>query len=273
MALAPERFFLASPRPQPSQGDVYLAPATTVWSGLSMSAPPTIPQGPRSPGQSIATRAWELAPAAHEHTPEVTLATSWGPVIVISHDCEIDKEFNEYVDALMKTGVSEDDAISQATARDDLDRFILVSPLLPYAPEVVAEERWESIRSAQKIGYFPIPAIPGFGEAEYLLHLSRISTVERRLLVPRYKAASLGDDARALLRFKLAEALASRNLSLVSKREAAIGRRLEDVRTLKTKRQDATVALVWDDGTELQVAAKAGRDAAVSERNRVVLPE
>jgi hypothetical protein len=71
-----------------------------------------------------------------------------------------------------------------------------------------------------------------------------------------------------LLRFKLAEAHSSRNLSVVSKLEAAIGRGITDVRTLKVKRQDATVALVLDDGSEVQVGARADAELPVPDRAR-----
>ena len=62
-------------------------------------------------------------------------------------------------------------------------------------------------------------------------------------------------------RFKLAEALASRNLSVVSNPEAAVGRTIADVRTLKPKQRAATLALILDDGSELQVDAKPDRPA------------
>ena len=115
----------------------------------------------------------------------------------------------------------------------------------------------------------PLPPMPMYEEAEFLVHLSRVTTLERRLLAPRFEAASLTDEARALLRFKLAEALASRDLSVVSRLESAIGRKIVDVRTLKMRRQEASVALVLDDGSELQVAAKADQEAALSERTRL----
>jgi hypothetical protein len=45
----------------------------------------------------------------------------------------------------------------------------------------------------------------------------------------------------------------------VSKLEAAVGRSITDVRTLKARSSSATVALVLDDGTELQLEARADR--------------
>jgi hypothetical protein len=260
--------FLPNARPLLSQGDVYLAPSVMVWSAETLPALPLIPSAPAAVGDTVQVPAWN--PGAEEDgvVPHVTLATSWVPVLVLSHDCEIDKEFNEHVDALIRAGSDEAEAIARAAPMWELDRRILVSPLLAYEDGGGAERRWEAVRAGRKIGYFPLPPMEGFGGAEFHAHLSRISTLERRLLTPRTKLASLNEDGRALLRFKLAEALASRNLSVLSRLETAIGRRIEDVRTLKVKRGEASVALVLDDGTELQVGASSDPDPPLAERTR-----
>jgi hypothetical protein len=268
MAPPPNSPYLPAPRFLLSQGDIYLAPSVMVWSAETRSVPPIISPAPGWPGETVYVPAWSKSVDSAGEVPEVTLATSWLPVLVLSHDCEIDKEFNEHVDALVRAGVGEEAAIARAAAMPELDRYILVSPLLPYEGEIVAPEKWDAIRAAQKIGYFPLPPMRAFEGAEFLVHLSRVSTVERRLLSPRHKAASLSDVYRALLRFKLAEALSSRNLSLVSKLEAAVGQRIEDVRALEAKRREVSVGILLEDGTELQVVARADPDAPVPERTR-----
>jgi hypothetical protein len=266
MPLAPDAAYQAEPRPLLSQGDIYLAPSVIVWSAEAFRAMPVIPPAPERFGQTVFTPAWgrsNVSPA-----PPVTIATTWAPVLVVSHDCEIDKEFNEQVDVLVRGGMAEEEAERRASGMPDLDRYVLVSPLLAYDERELAPERWDAVRTGQKIGYFPLPSMPMFEDAEFFIHLSRICTVERRLLSPEYKVASLAEPARALLRFKLAEALSSRNLSVVSKLEAAIGRQIVDVRTLKIKRQDATVSLVMDDGSEVQVGARADAEIPLPERTR-----
>ena len=267
MPIAPEAFYLPETRPLLSQGDVYLAATTIVWSEEAFQAIPLIPPAPEEPGALVFTPAWTRA-SAPLAPPVVTLATRWAPVLVLSHDCEIDKEFNEQVDALVREGVPEAEAMARAGNDPALDRYVLVSPLLPYDEQELAPARWDTVRAGQKIGYFPLPPMPAYEDTEYFIHLSRICTVERRLLSPRFKAASLSEPARSLLRFKLAEALSSRNISLVSKLEAAIGRRITDVRTLKVKRPDATVMLVLEDGSEVQVGARADMEIPIPERTR-----
>jgi hypothetical protein len=261
--------YLPSPRRLLSQGDIYLAPWAMVWSAQTHAAPPVVPPAPERIGETVHAPAWLPTGAAEGGVPEATLATSWLPVLVLAHDCEIDKEFNEAVDTMVEAGVPEDEATLSAGQRPDLDRYITASPLLPYDDTVVAPEKWEAIRAARKIGYFPFPPMPAFEGAEFLVHLARVSTVERRLLSPRFKVASLADEHRALLRFKLAEAYASRNLSVMSKLEAAVGKRIDDVRPLKAKRSDLSLALVLEGGDELHVMVKADAEAPQPERTRL----
>lgn len=250
-----EDYYLAGARPLLSQGDIYLAPNVVAWSGEEHPAA-IVPPAPSSPGQVTYVPAWAGDGAA----PSVTLGTSWTPVLVVSHDCELDKEFNEAVDALVAAGTSEEDAIEAASADPTLDRYVLVSPLLPYDDRVVRRERWDSIRAAQKIGYYPLPPMADYEDAEFLVHLSRISTVERALIESCPKVGSTSEKARALLRFKLAEAHASRNLTLVSRLESAIAQAIVDIRTVKAKRGDATVALILESGNELHLSARVDRD-------------
>jgi hypothetical protein len=100
------------------------------------------------------------------------------------------------------------------------------------------------------------------------VHLSRVTTVERRLLAFARTLASLTPTAVHLLRIKLAETLSVRNLSVVSKLEAAIGHGIVDVKTLKQGRSGITVALRLDNETDLTVDVKADPKTIRPERTR-----
>jgi len=179
--------------------------------------------------------------------------------MVLSHDCEIDKQFNEEVERILaeNPGSDEKEVVAHVSAREDLDRHVLVSPLLPYAEEFAPVWKHDSISRGHRMGYISVPAVPQYNDEGYFVHVAQVSTIERRLLAPGYKVASLSEPARAVVRFKIAEALASRNLSLFSKLESAIGRTIADVKQLKSRNSKATVGLLLDDGTELQVDVKA----------------
>ena len=252
-------FFHDSLREQLSQGDIFVAPSVVLCDlndlevSDNASLPPVV--GERRP-----IRIWgRPEPQTEGAAPAVGAIVSWTPVIVLSHDCEIDKQFNEEIDRYLtdNPGSDEKEVIAYMSARGDLDRHILVSPLLPYVEEFAPEWKHDSIERGVRIGYFPVPAVPQYNEDGFFIHLAQVSTVERGLLAPGYKVASLSEPARALVRFKIAEALASRNLSLFSKLESAVGRTIADVKHLKSRNSKVTVGLLLDDGTELQVDAKA----------------
>lgn len=256
-------FYEDDPRPQLSQGDVCLAPTVMVWSAATLAAPPLIPPAPTDVGEVVFVPGWQRRPATPDRIADITLATSFSPVLVVSHDCEIDKEWNDWVEMRLAEGLSENEARAEADARDDLDARIVVAPLLPYATEVLGEKSWDAVRRAQKIGYFPLAPIEALGDVEFLVHLSRLSVIERRLLHRDMRVLSLTEQARQLLRFKLAEAFSSRNLGVLSQIEAAVGHRVEEVRVVKRKRANVTAALLLDDGSEVQVGVRTdpGPDA------------
>ncbi|HEY0778979.1 MAG TPA: hypothetical protein VGD56_13495 [Gemmatirosa sp.] len=270
-------YFEPAPREQLSQGDVFLAPSAAVYGTDDAEPALAGPAVPPAVGQGVTVRAWgRPGLGAAAVAPPVAVAVAWTPVMVLSHDCELDKEFNEHVDRYLTEhpGATEADAIRQFSDRSDLDRHVLVAPLLPYAEAVAPAWKHDGIRQAGRIGYLPVPPMAEYDGAEFFVHLARVSTVGRELLATRYKVASLSEAARSLLRFKLAEALASRNLSLVSKLEAAVGRTITDVRTMKARSSSATVSLVLDDGGEVQVDAKMDRPGAPPpERLRQVADE
>jgi hypothetical protein len=252
-----QTFYEEEPRPQLSQGDICLAPAAMIWSAATLAPPPVIPPAPTDVGETVFVRGWQRGRATPDLIPDITLATSFSPVLVVSHDCEIDREWNDWVEMRVADGQSEDEARAEADARHDLDARIVVAPLLPYAAHVLREQSWDAVRRAQKIGYFPLAPMPALGGAEYLVHLSRLCAIERRLLHRDVRVLSLTDEARQLLRYKVAEAISSRHLSVLSKLESAVGHCIEDVHVMKQKRADVTAALLLDDGSEVQIGVRA----------------
>lgn len=265
-------FFLDAPRPQLSQGDVFLAPTVMLHELTDTEAFTDSSSLPPVAGERRFVRIWgRPGTRIKGAAPAVAATVSWTPVLVLSHDCEIDKQFNEEVDRYLTDypGSDEDEVIADMSDRKDLDRHILVSPLLPYEEEFAPAWKHDGIAEGRRIGYVPIPAVPPHSDNKFFVHLAQVSTIERQLLTPGYKLASLSEPARALVRFKVAEALSSRNLSVFSKLESAVGRTIADVTPLKSRGSKATIGLLLDDGTELQLDAKADpRGDAPPERLR-----
>lgn len=264
-----EGSYLPEAHEQLSQGDLYMVPTSMVWSHDSRPDALTAvsPRPPRI-GTAVLSLPWDPAGAREAGVPAAVLETRWSPAMVLSHNCEIDKDFNEEVDRLVaEEGLDEEEAERQASRDWDLDRYIVVAPLLSYGE--IAAHKHAGIRSGQRIGYFPLPPIPGFGAAEFAVHLSRVATVERRLLRTGLKVASLAPDSVKRLQYKIAEVFASRRLTLLSEIEAAVGREIVEVRPLKESRKKVTVALRLDDGTDLQMETKSAAPSTAPERLRL----
>ena len=98
--------------------------------------------------------------------------------------------------------------------------------------------------------------MPAYACEEFFVLLDRVTTVGRELLPTHYMVAALSETARQLDRSKLADAAPSRNAARVSAPEAALEQTILEVRTMKARGGAATVVLVLDDGSEVQVDAK-----------------
>lgn len=143
------------------------------------------------------------------------------PVLVVSHDCELEKDFNERVRALLMKGCSEEEAIAQAESDPALDRYAVIAPVLPY--ETVPERQHAGIRSGQRIGFLPLDGLPGDG-GDYLVDLGRLCTISVELLPQSAKFASLAAESVFELRYKLSEAYAIRDLAVLQELEILAGR-------------------------------------------------
>lgn len=117
-----------------------------VWSSANVEAPPVIPLAPDELGQPVFVPGWQRTFTTLERIPYITLELTFSPVLVLSHDREIDKEWNDWIEMRIAEGWSEADA--EANARTDLDARVLVSPLLGYAPSILPERSWDAVRAA-----------------------------------------------------------------------------------------------------------------------------
>lgn len=190
--------------PDWSQGDLAVAPTAVLWGqgerpSLPYPQPPPLPNGVIS----VVYDLWEGTPLA----PAASIECFIGPVMVVSDDCAIDKEFNARVDQLIAQGLPESAAEAEARNDDSLDPLILVAPVLPYESLRFVNE--QAVRTAQAVGYFPIVGGPEVDEG--YLDLGRVQPVSRGLLSEPF--AALSEAARSILRWKLAQYYAARNLS------------------------------------------------------------
>jgi hypothetical protein len=179
--------------------------------------------------------------------------------MVLSHDCEIEKDFNEHVRTLIETGVDQDTAIRQASDDPTLDPLVSVAPLLPF--DAFPERRHSGIRDNVRIGYFSTAPHPQLGDCEYAVDLTQITTVDRQLVQYFPPVASLSVLAVGVLRFKLAEAFATRDLSVLAELEAAIGQQITGVQAQPRSKAKVDLVLYLGNGEQLHLEGKSLRPA------------
>ena len=183
--------------------------------------------------------------------------------MVVSDDCAIDREFNARVGQLVIEGMPE--AGAEAEARNDkrLDKFILVAPVLSYESLHFTSE--QAVRSAQAVGYFPIVGGPEVDEG--YLDLGRVHPISRSLLTEPF--AALSEAGRSILRWKLAQYFAARNLSVDAEIAAAVGRTISAVRAVEDNKHRLVVDLELDGGAaRLRLRQEPRREEAPPARVR-----
>ena len=82
-------------------------------------------------------------------------------VMVLSHDCHLDKEINIAARALLKAdrNLSENDAYTEAENDGTLDRFVIVSPLvdIDLVPVARNQNARADLLAGRTVSYFPLP--------------------------------------------------------------------------------------------------------------------
>ena len=255
--------YLGSPNPTLRQGDVILAPATVLLSADEAPAADASPLPPQYLGDRVQTLLWTHST---KRAPDVVAETVFAPVLVLSHDCHLEKDFNERVRALVEEdGMPLDDAVAQASADESLDPVAVVAPLQPYSE--IPLHRHSGIRSGDRIGYYALDVVPGDG-GDYVVDLGRACTVSILLLPQAAKVASLSPASTAELRYKIAEAYAIRDLSVLAELEAMVGQRILRAEALPKSKKKSAVVLHLDNGELIHLEVRRPRDELHQEVTR-----
>ncbi|MEK6648483.1 MAG: hypothetical protein AABY37_04120 [Actinomycetota bacterium] len=215
--MSSDPFYLKKSPDELQQGDICFAPIIR----LEATSPPS---------SSI----WKFLDQASfsfiresEYEPAVDARIGYTAVMVISHDCQLDKETNARYHKLRKedSRLSMKEAIKLAEADPELDRFVTVVPIVSIS-QLRADG--DQIKSGDILGYFPVPELKSAGILESGADLNFPSMIDRNLLVDR--AASLSDIARGRLRLALARFYAFRTPEIGLEIEAAVGKRITGLR-------------------------------------------
>lgn len=183
------------------------------------------------------------------------LGTIGGPalVMVLSHDCQLDKDINRAARQLMKadSSLTPDAAFELAEQNPELDRFVLVAPLVDVhqIPNGGDQNITNSILAGMTLGYFPLQDEKNLAIHRTVVDLNYRSTVDVFTLSRRL--TSLTDIARLQLRYALARMDSLRVPVLETVFSEAIGQKITDV--LPPRKGSQTVKLVLENGKALEV--------------------
>jgi hypothetical protein len=189
-------------------------------------------------------------------------------VMVVSHDCHLDKELNTFARHLMRTReLSEEDAFRAAEDDDSLDRHVVVSPIVRVSDLTALDDRdgQGQIRSGRRIGYLPLADSSRLGIAESVADLGYRSTVDRFTLTERL--VSLSDDARIHLRYALARMDSLRTPDIGAELDLAVGQRVLRVERPQGKRM--AIVLHLGDGSTLELLPRPGSPNLDGPRRRI----
>lgn len=168
-------------------------------------------------------------------------------VMVTSHDCHHDKEWNTEVRRLIRAGETQHDAETIAEANTSLDRTFHASPLVPVT-DFPADQQG-NLRAGKVVGYYPVPASPDGAFPDCVVDLTYRCTVDR--LSISHRRWCLSSSARDRLRYAIAKFDSFRSVELSEQLESAIGREITDVQV--DKGSGIRVTLTLDDGTSLDL--------------------
>ena len=173
------------------------------------------------------------------------LATGPALVMVTSHDCHFDKEWNRLRNSLIKRGLDGDAATRTADDNETLDRTFTASPLV--IPSDLALDRG-NLMAGRVVGYLPVPASPDGLVPEAVVDLTYRATLDRLDIV---RVTCISWTARARLRYALARLDSLRATTVGFELEAVVGRHIEQVSF--PKQQPLSVRLHLDDGHHIDL--------------------
>lgn len=235
-------FYLKTPPYSLQQGDICFAPIVRLESD-----PPQVGH------RWAAIDEYDLSISENgKSTSALSAKVGYGPVMVISHDCQMDKEMNSHYQKLRNNNprLSKADAIGKAEENPNLDRFITVVPIL-----LMSEFHTDAaqIKSGETIGSFYVPPLLS-GEITHdsLADLAYAATIDRNLLEDR--VASLSENARGRLRLALARLYALRTPEIGFEIEQAVGQKIMSIH--RDPSSPAEVVFDLQDGTEMRLILK-----------------
>jgi len=168
-------------------------------------------------------------------------------VMVTSHDCHHDKEWNTERNRLIRSGMDPEEATRLAEENQTLDRTFQASPLVSL--EDLDPSSRGNYRAGRVVGFYPLPSPSDDSFPESVVDLTYRCTIDRKAITERRWC--LTPLARDRLRYAIARFDSFRTVELAESIEAAIGKSITDVRVDTSNA--LTLELVLDDDSVLRL--------------------
>ena len=217
-----------------TQGDLVVAPLSRTTSGFF------------APERWDALDEHRVTIPANNATGSIEFFAGRAVLMVTSHDCHHDKEWNDDVRRRVRQGATQSDAEDQAEADTSLDRTFQASPLVKI-DDFPANKR-DALRRGQVVGYLPVPQDTTTGLPPSVVDLTYRITIDR-LAIER-RVCGLNNVGRAQLRYSLARFDALRSVSLGFDLEGVVGHRITDAKV--TKNTAIEISITLDNGEQLR---------------------
>jgi hypothetical protein len=224
----------------PRQGDIVLCGLTRIIAADRYTPPQW---------ESLDTHFVQIDDGWEQGKP-LGIAAGIALAMVITHDCQLDKEWNRRVRDLEREGKPPEQAEQEATADTTLDRTLVVSPLVD--PDDIRGGRG-NLLAGKVIGYVPVPRHPENLIDECVVDLTYQCTVDRLDVV---KVSSLSEAARKELRYALIQLDALRTTDLGFQIETVIGHTIRKVEV--PRRDPLALHIHLDDGQVIQLLQQPG---------------
>lgn len=168
-------------------------------------------------------------------------------VMVTSHDCHHDKEWNAQRNRLIRSGVDPEEAEIIAESDPTLDRTFQASPIVPL--KSFDASSLGNYRAGRVTGFYPLPAPSDGSFPECVVDLTYRCTIDRKAISDRRWCLSA--TARARLRYAIARFDSFRTVDPTEAIEAAVGKLISDV--LVDSADALTIEFTLDDGSVLKL--------------------
>lgn len=217
-----------------AQGDLVVAPLARTTSGFF------------TPDRWDALDEHQITIPGEGSHPAIELFAGRAVLMVTSHDCHHDKEWNEAVRSQMKQGAAQSTAEDFAEADPTLDRTFQASPVVAIAD--FPSNKRDALQRGNVVGYLPLPddqttrLPPSVVDLTYRVTIDRIA-IESRI-------GGLNELGRAQLRYSMARFDSLRSVGLGFDLEQIIGHQISDVQV--TKNNAIEITLTLDNGDQLR---------------------